>query len=83
MELKELLNEDEDRLFDEFASIPTISHAFDRRRFVRYAIVSNYNCSGFNNERVRVLRQKGLREREIDELRTVYEWLDEVLEVLK
>lgn len=83
MELKELLNEDEDRLFDEFASIPTISHAFDRRRFVKYAIVSNANRTGFNRERIRILRQKGFREREIEEMARVYEWIDDVLEVLR
>lgn len=83
MELKELLEENEDKLFEEYLSIPTISHAFDRRRFIKYAIVSNANRTGFNRERVRALRQKGLREHEIDELRRVYEWLEDLLEVLK
>lgn len=83
MELKELLEENEDKLFEEYLSIPTISHAFDRRRFLKYAIVSNANRTGLNSERVRMLRQKGLREREIDELRRVYEWVEELLEVLK
>lgn len=83
MELKNLLNENEDKLFEEFVSIPTLSHAFDRRRFVKYAIVSNANCTGFNRERIRVLRQKGFREREIEEMARVYEWIDDILEVLK
>ena len=83
MELKELLEENEDRLFEEYISIPTISHAFDRQRFLKYAIVSNANRTGFNRERVRVLRHKGLREREIDEMRKVYEWVEDLLEVLK
>lgn len=43
MGLKELFEEDEDRLFEEYISIPTISHALDRRRFLKYAIVSNNN----------------------------------------
>lgn len=74
MELNELIKEDEDRLFEEFISIPTISHDLDRRRFIRYAIVSNANRTGFNRDRIRKLRQKGFSEREIDEMRTVYEW---------
>lgn len=83
MELKELLEENEDKLFEEFISIPTITHAFDRRRFVKYAIVSNANRTGFNRERIRLLRQKGFREREIEEMTRVYEWIDDILEVLK
>lgn len=83
MELKELLKENEDKLFEEYLSIPTISHAFDRRRFIKFAIVSNANRTGFNPERVRVLRQRGLREREIEELRRVYEWVEDLLDVLK
>lgn len=83
MELKYLLNENEDKLFEEFVANPTISHAFDRRRFVKYAIVSNANCTGFNRERIRVLRQKGFCEREIDEMTRVYEWIYDILEVLK
>lgn len=83
MKLEELLEENEDKLFDEYLSIPTISHAFDRQRFLKYAIVSNANRTGFNRERIRVLRQKGLRECEIDEMRRVYEWVEDLLEVLK
>lgn len=83
MELKDLLQENEDELFDAFISIPAISHAFDRRRFLKYAIVSNANRTGFNRERVRVLRQKGFRELEIDEMQRVYEWVEDLLEVLK
>lgn len=83
MELKELLEENEDKLFEEFISIPTITHAFDRRRFVKYAIVSNANRTGFNRERIRLLHQKGFREREIEEMARVYEWIDDILEVLK
>lgn len=47
MELKDLLNENEDKLFEEFVAAPTINHAFDRRRFVKYVIVSNANRTGF------------------------------------
>lgn len=83
MGLKELFEEDEDRLFEEYISIPTISHALDRRRFLKYAIVSNNNRTGFNNDRICALRRKGVSEREINEMTRVYEWMEDLLEVLK
>lgn len=82
MKLQDLLRQDEESLFKDFISIPTITHVFDRRRFLKYALVSNANRSGFNRERVRILRQKGFKEREIDEMRKVYEWVEDLLEVL-
>lgn len=82
MELNELLQEDEDALFKEYLSIPTISHAYDQRRFIRYALVAHANESGFNNERENALRARGLNDRQIKTLRTVFSWLGQVLEVL-
>lgn len=83
MELKELYNNNEDDLFEAYLSTPTLSHAFDRRRFIEFALVANKNCSGFNSDRVSALKKKGLSEREIEALRYVYSWLADVVEVLK
>lgn len=83
MELNELLKENEDALFEEFLAFPTITHALDRRRFVRYAIVARNNCSGLNQGRIDALLAKGMNKQDIDKLQNVYEWMDDVLEVLR
>ena len=83
MELKDLLREDEDELFKEYLSTPTISHAYDQRRFIRYALVANTNGSGFNQERESELKRRGVDDRQIETLRTTFSWMSQVLEVLK
>lgn len=83
MELKDLLREDEDELFKEYLSTPTISHAYDQRRFIRYALIANANGSGFNHERESELKRRGVDDRQIETLRTVFSWMSQVLEVLR
>ena len=83
MELKELLKKDENELFNEYLSIPTLSHAKDQCRFVRYALVANANGSGFNHERELELRNRGLDDRQIERLRMIYSWMGRVLDVLE
>lgn len=83
MELKELLNQDEDKLFEDYLRSPTITHSKDRQRFVAYALVARFNESGFTEERKARLREKGMPQKQIDNLQELYECTGEILDVLK
>lgn len=83
MELQDLLNQDEEKLFEDYLNTPTVTHSKDRQRFVAYALVARFNESGFTEERKDKLREKGLSQKQIDKLQELYEWTADVLEVLR
>lgn len=83
MNRDEIQNMDEETLFNDFLKFPGISHSKDRERFVLWAINSRLNCTGFTAEREAMLIRRGFSKREIMRMRDCYEWLDNILEVMR
>jgi hypothetical protein len=82
MRIMEILNEDEDKLFEAYLSHPGLSHPKDRQRFAEYALVANHNESGFWCRENALLRA-GLSEDEIKRLSEAYNWIGDTLEALR
>lgn len=83
MELKEIQRLNEEVLFEDYLTIPTLDNYHDRNRFVLWALCSRLNASGFTSEKDYKLRKAGLSDQEIKDLHEAYEWFANILDVIR
>lgn len=73
----------ENELFDLFVSNhPASFHFYDRERFVRYAIEAYKNNHLLDEEKQKILREKGLSEEDLDDYISAFGWIQECCRVL-